>query len=180
MPDSDPHVSSLARHFREHPAWQTAARHLEESAASAVFFSHLPDEVWHLERREGQTLLLPGPVPDPDFAFRFTPDSIERLVAVRGSIGDFAVELFQLMAETRPRLHVDFRIRAPFTRILRRGYLGLLAAGGTRVLAFGAAHGVRTIAALRRLVEQSRRAGPEPWEADLAPHPRGPRGPAAR
>jgi hypothetical protein len=167
MPERDPHVSRLARHFREHPAWESAARHLEESAASVVFFSHRPGEVWHLERREGETLLLPGPVADPDFAFRFTPDSIERLVRVRGSIGDFAVELFQLMSETRPHLHVGFRIRAPFTRLLRRGYLGLLAAGGTRVLAFGAAHGVRTIAGLRRLVEQSRRAEPESWEADL-------------
>lgn len=165
----DPHVARLARHFQEHPTWRAAARHLEESATSVVFFSHLPDEVWHLERRDGRTLLLPGPADDPDFAFRFTPDAVDRLAAVEGGIGDFAVELFQLITETRTRLQVGFRIRAPFTRLLRRGYLGLLAAGGTRVLAFGASHGVRTLAALRRLVEQSRRGEPEAWEADLPP-----------
>jgi hypothetical protein len=54
---------------------------------------------------------------------------------------------------------------------VRRGYLGLLAAGGARVLAFGAARGVRSVAELRKLVEALLRRGPEPWERQGPPAP---------
>jgi hypothetical protein len=152
--------------FLEKPAWVDAARRIESDATSSVFFSHRPGEPWHLERRRGKTLLLPGAAADPDFVFRFTPASIERLCSTEGGIGRFALELFELIAEEDPSLRVGFRIAAPFPRLVRRGYLRLLAVGGLRVLAFGAARGVRTLADLRRLVERVRRRAPEAWERE--------------
>jgi hypothetical protein len=140
--EADEVVARLARMFLAHPAWTDAARRIEADATSNVFFSHRPGEVWHLERRKGDSLLLPGPASDPDFVFRFTPDAVERLASVDGGIGAFAVEL------------------------------GLLAAGGPRVLAFGASRGIRTLADLRRLVASARQGRAEPWELE------GPGGPA--
>jgi hypothetical protein len=160
----DEHVERLARLFREHSAWKAAARHIEEAATSAVYFSHRPCDPWRLVRERGQTLLRPGPADDPDFVFRFTPASIERLEAVEGNIGDFAVELFTLITDTDPTQSIDFRIVAPFSRLVRRGYLGLLAAGGLRVLAFGASRGVRTLADLRHLIQRVGDRSPESWE----------------
>ena len=160
----DEHVERLARLFREDSAWKAAARHLEEAATSGVYFSHRPCDPWRLVRERGQTLLRPGPAADPDFVFRFTPASVERLAALDGNVGDFAVELFSLMIETDPAQRVDFRIVAPFSRLVRRGYLGLLAAGGLRVLAFGASRGVRTLADLRRLIQRVADRSPESWE----------------
>jgi hypothetical protein len=161
---ADPTVSQLETLFREHPAWLSAAAKLEPEATSAVFFAHRPGEPWHLERSAGVTLLLPGAAADPDFVFRFPPRAVERLAAVEGDIGSFAVELFRLITESDPELRVGFRIAVPFPRLVRRGYLGLLAAGGWRVLAFGATRGVRSVAQLRGLVDALRRRGPEPWE----------------
>lgn len=160
-------IAQLARMFLEHPAWTRAASRIEGAATSTVYFSHRPGDPWHLERQGSRTLLLPGAAPDPDFAFCFTPASVERLASVDGGVGAFAVELFTLVTEEDPKLQVGFRIVAPFTRLVRRGYLGLLAAGGTRVLAFGATRGVRSLAELRRLVDRVRRRGPEPWEVDV-------------
>jgi hypothetical protein len=170
--EADEVVARLARMFLAHPAWTDAARRIEADATSNVFFSHRPGEVWHLERRKGDSLLLPGPASDPDFVFRFTPDAVERLASVDGGIGAFAVELFSLITAKQPRLRVGFRIVAPFPRLVRRGYLGLLAAGGPRVLAFGASRGIRTLADLRRLVASARQGRAEPWELE------GPGGPA--
>ncbi len=157
-------VSQLARLFREHPAWQSAAARLEPEATSTVFFSHRPGEPWHLERREGTTQLEPGRARDPDFVFCFTPRSVTHLAETDGSIGSFAVELFRLMTEGPEANRVQLRIAAPFSRLVRRGYLGLLAAGGLRVLAFGAARGVRTLGQLRTLVETLQRRQPAGWE----------------
>ncbi len=162
----DEAVTRLARMFLENPAWADAAKRIAADATSSIFFSHRPGEPWRLERQRGRTLLLPGAASDPDFVFRFTPASIERLCAIDGGIGHFAVALFGLIAEQNPRLRVDFRVAAPFRRLVRRGYLRLLAVGGLRVLAFGAARGVRTPAELRRLVERVRQREPEAWERE--------------
>ena len=162
----DEWTERLARLYREHPAWRSAARRLVAAATSTVYFSHRAGEPWHLEQREGETRLLPGAAPDPDFVFRFTPDSIERLEAVTGGVGDFAVELFTLIAEADPDEGVGLRIVAGFPRLVRRGYLGLLLASGPRVVAFGATHGVRTVGALRRLVARLRDSGPADWETE--------------
>jgi hypothetical protein len=152
----DPTVSALAALFRDHPAWIQAARHLADRVESAVTFTHRPGEHWRLVRRRGQTLLLPGRARDPDFAFRFAPASVARLAAVEGGVGDFAVELFARIVEPCESKRIELRIVAPFTRLVRRGYVRLLLAAGPKVAAFGAANGIRTIGDLRRLFRRLR------------------------
>jgi len=163
---SDPIVVRLAALFREHPAWVAAARHLSRRATSSVYFSHRPGETWQLEQQAGVTRLLPGAAADPDFVFRFTPRAVDRLEAVRGGIGDFAVELFTLMLEEDPELHVGFRIVPGFARLATRGYLRLVLAAGPKVLAFGATHGIHSLPALRRFVGELRARGPQEWEME--------------
>jgi hypothetical protein len=157
----DPWVERLARLFREHPAWQEAARQISPRATSSVFFNHRPGEAWHLERHGDETLLLTGAAADPDFSFHFPPAAIERLEAVQGGPGDFAAELFALALSDDPDLRVDLRIVAGFRRLLRRGYVGLLLSAGPRLRKLGAAHGVSGLADLARLVARLRQAGRE-------------------
>jgi hypothetical protein len=166
---SDETVRTLARLFRRHPVWATAARGVDPCAESAVFFSHLPGRPWRLVRRRGQTLLLRGRARDPDFVFRFTPAAVTRLAAVRGGVGDFAVELFARIAEPRKAERVDFRVAAPFARLAERGYVRLLLGAGPRVVSFALTRGVTTIGQLRSLVERARRKRPARWERARAP-----------
>lgn len=161
--EPDRHVLLLARFFTEHPAWVAAAERISDGANSKVFFRHRPGDEWHLLRREGHSELLPGPAPDPDFAFRFTPRSIERLAAVEGGIADFAIELFTLITEMDEEARVDFRIVAPFRRLVRRGYLRLLVESGPRVAAWGSQRGVGSLRELRRFVSRMR-GGARDWE----------------
>ncbi|MBW2270378.1 MAG: hypothetical protein JRH16_17570 [Deltaproteobacteria bacterium] len=131
---------------------------------STVYFSHRPGEAWRLARSEAGSELMPGAPPDPDFIFRFTPGSIQRLAAVGGSLGEFAVELFTRMTDEDPRTRIDIRIAASFPRLLQRGYVKLLVAGGPGVVAFGARHGILSLGALRRFVAQLREREPADWE----------------
>jgi hypothetical protein len=166
MERTDPWIARLARLFREHPAWREAARFIDSRAASNIFFTHLPGQAWHLERRGEETLLLPGAAPDPDFVFRFAPGAIERLEAVRGEAGDFAAELFLLALAEDRETRVDLRVAAGFPRLLRRGYVRLLLAAGPRVRALGAAHGIAGLADLARLVAHTRRVDVDSWEKE--------------
>jgi hypothetical protein len=158
--EGDEWADRLAVLFREHPAWVAAARHLTQAATSTVYLSVQPTDPWRLEQRKGETRLARGAAADPDFVFRFTPAAIEKLEAVEGGIGDFAVELFAMTVSDE----VNLRIAASFGRLMRRGYLKLLLIAGPRVVAFGATHGITTIGALRRLVAQLRAGGPADWE----------------
>jgi hypothetical protein len=160
----DPDVDRLAGLFRAHPIWCEAARGISEDATSNVFFRHRPGEPWRLVRRAGESVLEPGRAADPDLAFCFPPAAIGALEATRGGVGDFALALFRLMLDSDPERRVELRVIAPFTRLLRRGYVSLLLRGGPRLLRFGAAHGVRSLAELRRAVEAARSAKPLPWE----------------
>jgi hypothetical protein len=160
----DPEVAALEALFGEHPVWTRAARRLREGAESRVAFAHRPGERWRLLREGGRSRLLPEPARDPDLAFRFPPAAIRRLARVEGGVGRFAVALFELMAAEDPQLRVEFRVVAPFARLVARGYLRLLLAAGPELLAFGAARGVRTLADLRRIVEASRARVPAAWE----------------
>jgi len=162
----DPEVRRLAKLFRTHPVWCEAARRLSPEATSKVFFRHRPGEPWRLVRRRDVTLLERGAAEDPDLAFCFTPASIDALAKTHGGVSAFALALFQSMVEDDPDRRVELRVIAPFTRLLRRGYVDLLLRGGPRLLWFGAMHGVRTVGELRRLVETVRRATPAPWETD--------------
>jgi hypothetical protein len=157
-------VERLAELFRAHPVWRGAAEHVSQDAASNVYFSQRPGEVFRLVRRGGESRLEPGAAADPDLAFLFTPASIDALEATQGGVGDFALALFRLMLEQDPERRVELRVIAPFGRLLRRGYVSLLLRGGPRLLRFGAAHGVRNVAELRRAVEAARSASPHAWE----------------
>ena len=164
MASPDPWIERLARLFREHPAWREAARLIDPRSTSSVFFTHRPREAWHLERRGDETLLLPGPAADPDFAFRFAPGAIERLEAVQGGVGEFAAELFARILSSEPDTRVELRIAAGFARLLRHGYVRLLLAAGPRVRELGVAHGVLRLRDLRRLVSVLRGAERPAWE----------------
>jgi hypothetical protein len=162
----DETVDRLDRLFLEHIAWIAAARHISGRATSNVYFSHRPGEVWHLEQNDGRTELRPGRASDPDFVFRFTPASVDRLDAIAGGMGEFAVELFTLIIEEDERLKIGFRVVASFRRLTMRGYVKLLLASGPAVLVFGARHGILTLSALRRFVGELTSRAPEAWETE--------------
>jgi hypothetical protein len=173
-------VELLTGLFREHEAWIAAARYIDPRGTSSVYFSHRPREAWRLVQSAGETRLLPGAARDPDLVFRFSPGAVERLAATRGGIGAFAVELFSCMLDDDPEQRVEFRIAADFRRLAARGYVRLLLAAGPRVMAFGLAHGVASLGALRRLVAELRSREPAAWEMepeepDPEPRPRGAR-----
>jgi hypothetical protein len=160
----DEHVAALAKLYREHAAWRSAARQIREGSSSAVWFSHRPGEPWHLVREGGETWLRPGRATDPDFVFRFTPDAIHELGRAGRDVGDFALRVFELMLDPREERRIGFRIAAPFADLARRGYVSLLLSSGPRVLAFAARHGVKGLVSLRRLVGALRRTEPFDWE----------------
>jgi hypothetical protein len=161
-PIDDPAIAKLARLFREDPVWVDAMGRIKSGANSVVYFGHRPGEPWHVIAIDGLVCLRPGPAPDPDFAFCFTPTAIDALAAVEGGIDDVAVRLFDLILAEE----VGFRIIASFWRLIRHGHLRLVLDAGPKVIAYGAQHGIRTLGQLTAFVKQLRSSKPMPCERD--------------
>ena len=157
----DPHVTLLRQLFLTHPAWLSAADHIKDGCSSAVRFSHVPGD-YQLLRHDGKSDLLEGKASDPDLAFLFTPKSIERLANVKGTdIADFGVELLELANSADPELHVRIRVIAGFSKLLFRGYVGMLMKAGPRVLAYGGKG--TSFTEVKKLITQLRAKG-DPWD----------------
>jgi hypothetical protein len=160
----DPHVLKLRSLFRSHPAWLEAARSVREGSASRVLFSHVLGE-YQLVRRDGESLLLEGAAPDPDFVFRFTPKAVDRLAELESAeVADFAIELFDCIVSDDPDIQVGLRVLASLPRLMVRGYVGLLFGGGPKLLSYAASRGVRNVSDLRKFIKQARASDPR-WEA---------------
>ena len=153
----DPLVDQLAGFFRNHPAWRRAARILDDGCTSRVTFRHRPGEEWRLLRRGDRTVLERGTAEDPDFAFDFSTGAIDRITSIEGDVADFAIELLTSAMDPDEERSVTIEVVAPFHRLLRRGYVRLLLAGGGPLLTFGWRHGVRTMRDLQDLVSRVRR-----------------------
>lgn len=159
----DVYAAKLEHMLKTHPAWIATAKTIRDGSSSRVYFSHLPGE-YHMERRNGESLLLAEPVADPDFAFRFTPKSIDRLCSVKGhEQADFAIEFFECVVSDDPDLQVGLRVIAGFPRLLWRGYVTMLLRGGPRLLAYGATRGIHSVSDLRKFLSQTRASDPR-WE----------------
>jgi hypothetical protein len=140
---------------------------VDARATSAVWFSQRPGEPWQLVREGGVSVLKPGRASDPDLVFRFTPGAIDALAGAGDEIADFAICLFERMIDPDQSRHVGFRAVASFARLVRRGYLRLLLeGGGPRVALFAVRHGIRSPAALRRVITALTRIRPFDWERE--------------
>ncbi len=148
----DSHILRLAALFADDPVWRDAMAHLRQGVTGALYFSHRPGEVWHFVQTEEGVQVQPGAAKRPDFAFCFTPASVDQLAAVDGDIGDVAVTLFDLILSEDSNRRVGFRVLAPFWRLVRNGHVRLLLDGGPSVLSYGAAHGVGNVGQLRAFV----------------------------
>lgn len=158
MPQIDPQtVKQLADFFRYHPTWIAAARPVKDGSNSEVFFAGTT-QPYHLMRQNGESLLLEGPAPSPDFSFIFPPSVVADFTALGqdAEVADFAIMLFDHIQAQDEDKRVGFRVVGSITQILWRGYLQVLLKGGARVLHYAAEHGVRNLNDFSRLLRNLR------------------------
>lgn len=160
----DASLTKVADLFQTDPVWVKSMGAISVGVESTVYFSHRPDEIWHLVKEKEGVVLRPGRATNPDFIFRFTPQAIAQLAATKGGADVVGVALFDLILTDDPALAVGFRIVASFWTLVRHGHLQLVVTSGPRVLAYGARHGIVTAGQLRAFVGKLRTTEPASWE----------------
>ncbi len=136
----------------------TAARSLRAGAEVAIAFTDLAGD-WRIRVDGHGTLSFEEqPAVDPDFALRIPPGAL-RAICCSGAqdLGELGAAFLAHLHGVEPARRIDVRVHSGIARLAQRGWLALLAQGGTKVaLAMGRA-GLRGPGAVGRALARLRR-----------------------
>lgn len=142
-------LEALRTFFRTAPAARRATRPLAREAEVGL---DLGGEPARFTMASGTPEILPGQARDPDFTLAMPPEAVRRLTTGEGGVGGLGVAFFQLVLSRDPALGIRVRLHASTPRLLRRGYLRVLALGGFQVASWLLRAGARgPLTALERL-----------------------------
>lgn len=106
---------------------------------------------------DGAPRLAEGPLDDPDFTLTLPAAAVARLEAEgREEVAEAGLSLFRLVLERDPSLRVGVSVQAPLPRLVRHGWLAVVALGGARVALWLVKRGLANPAAV---IERLRRPG---------------------
>jgi hypothetical protein len=141
----------LAHFLQRNPGARQAARSLRPGAEVALAFTDVPGTWRAFLDGAGSIGFEQRAAADADFALLIPPQALRELRAANaGELGDLGVAFLELMASSDPERRIHATAHSGMIKLARRGWLALLAQGGTRVAAWLGREGVRgpgTIAA---------------------------------
>ena len=149
IPAGGDSLEALRRFFRSAPAARRATRPLRREAEVAL---DLDGEPARFTMASGAPEVLPGPARDPDFTMALPREAVRRLTSDPAGAGGLGVAFFRMVLSLEPAVRVRVRLHASTPRLVRRGYLEVLALGGLEVAWWLLRAGARSpLAAIERL-----------------------------
>lgn len=139
-----------------HPTAALAAKPLKRDAEVRIFLSDLPGREFRFSMDDGRPRLEEAPAKDPDFTAELPPGAVDEMLRVEGDAGDFGICFFSLMLAREPERHVRVKLHSGLLKLMKRGYLGVLATGGPKVAAWMARKGLHGPGAVADAIKRLR------------------------
>jgi hypothetical protein len=145
----------LRRFFETSEASRRAASSLKKAAEVGVRFTDVPGD-FRFHSVEGKPAFEAGKAMDPDFELTLAPGAVEAITAQpQADVGDLGVLFFQHIVAKDEQKKIRVKLHSGLLRLTMRGWLGVLAAGGPKVIVWMAQKGLKgpsaVAAALSRL-----------------------------
>jgi hypothetical protein len=145
-PPAEPQVASdelLTRFFETSSAARKAAAPLKKAAEVGVTFTDVPGE-WRFVVQDGRPRLLKERAQDPDFILTMSPGAVKDIASKPDNdVGELGILFFQHMIASEPQDKVRVKLHSGLIKLTMRGYLGVLAAGGPKVIMWMAHKGLK-------------------------------------
>jgi hypothetical protein len=123
---------ALSVFFETSPAAVEAVRRLSDGAEVGVLLDGNEQARFYVE--SGRPHLARESARDPDFTLTIPDGAVRRLVSLESpDVGEYGIAFFMLVTSSDPDLRVRVQIGASTMRLIGKGYLRVLAAGGTKV-----------------------------------------------
>ncbi len=148
MAESVPSVSEgsevkLRRFFQTSEASRRAASSLKKAAEVGVRFTDVGGE-FRFHAVDGKPVFEVGKAMDPDFDLTLAPGAVAAITAQpQADVGDLGVLFFQHMLAKDENQKIRVKLHSGLLRLTMRGWLGVLAAGGPKVVSWMAHKGLK-------------------------------------
>jgi hypothetical protein len=140
MAESD---TRLRRFFQTSEASRRAASSLKKAAEVGVRFTDVPGD-FRFHSVEGKPAFESGKAMDPDFELTLAPGAVAAITAQpQADVGELGVLFFQHILAKDENEKIRVKLHSGLLRLTMRGWLGVLAAGGPKVIGWMAQKGLK-------------------------------------
>ncbi len=133
----------LKRFFETSEASRRAASSLKKSAEVGVHFTDVPGD-FRFHAVDGRPAFEVGKAMDPDFDLTLAPGAVAAITAQpKADIGELGILFFQHIVSKDENAKIRVKLHSGLLRLTMRGWLGVLAAGGPKVMGWMAHKGLK-------------------------------------
>jgi hypothetical protein len=133
----------LRRFFETSDASRRAASSLRKAAEVGVRFTDVPGD-FRFHSVDGKPAFEAGKAMDPDFELTLAPGAVAAITAQpHADVGELGVLFFQHIVAKDENDKIRVKLHSGLVRLTMRGWLGVLAAGGPKVIGWMAQKGLK-------------------------------------
>jgi hypothetical protein len=149
----------ILKHFLlNSSAARLAAASLRSGAEVGITFSHIAGD-WRIFANDaGEIAFEPGRAVDPDFDLRIPPRAVDSICSrLDADVGDLGIAFFEHIKAWEPDLKINATVHSGLLKLTRRGWLGVIARGGSKVVVWMAQKGLRGPGAIATAIDRLKR-----------------------
>ena len=151
---AEPSNVVLQRFFESSESARKASAHLKKAAEVGVRFTDVPGD-FHFKLVDGKPRFMSGAAEDPDFELTLAPAAVTAIAAQpNADVGDLGILFFQHMIAKDPQSKINVKLHSGFMKLTMRGWLGVMAAGGGKVMGWLAMKGLKGPSAIASAVSR--------------------------
>lgn len=135
---------ALARFLLTSPGVRLAAASLRSGAEVAITFTNLPGD-WRIFNSDaGEIAFEAVKAVDPDFELLIPPRAVASIcVQSDADVGDLGIAFFEHIRAREQELKIHVTVHSGLVKLTRRGWLGVVSKGGSKVMSWMTQKGLR-------------------------------------
>ncbi|MGE0614499.1 MAG: hypothetical protein AB7P04_02575 [Bacteriovoracia bacterium] len=153
-------MEPFARQFSGYFERPVALRAAKSLSPDAVVEFKVDDESFFLTRKGGQNQIVEDLETSPDLTFTLTAGAAQAILDFESDdVGLTGVEIAKMIVSLEPGTppkKVWLKLNAGFFTLFRKGYLGVITAGGASFAQFLAARGLVGVTAIKQAIQKMR------------------------
>jgi hypothetical protein len=145
----------LLQHFFEtSESAKRAAASLKKAAEVGVHFTDVVGD-FHFKAVDGKPRFITGRAEDPDFDLTLAPGAVAAICAhPNADVGDLGILFFQHILTKDAREKINVKLHSGLMKLTMRGWLGVMAQGGGKVVGWMAQKGLRGPSAIASAISR--------------------------
>jgi len=153
-PAAEPSNVVLQRFFETSESARRAASSLKKAAEVAVRFTDVPGD-FHFKAIDGKPRFVTGKAEDPDFELTMPPGAVKAIAAQpNADVGDLGIVFFQQILSKDPNEKIHVKLHSGVMKLTMRGWLGVVAQGGGKVMGWMAQKGLKGPSAIASAISR--------------------------